>query len=51
MLFRIKEDEDVELDSKDTYKSLCKKLHQALKTETKKGDGYRSKECLSKKLK
>jgi hypothetical protein len=51
VLFRIKEDDDVELDGKDTYKILFKKLHQALKTETKKGDGYRSKDCLSRKLK
>ena len=51
MLCRIREDEDTELDDKDTIKILYKKLHHALKKETKKGDGYRSKVCLYKKLK
>ena len=50
MLFRIKEDENTELDDKDSIKILYKKLHQALKKETSKGDGYRAKECLFKKL-
>ena len=50
MLFRIKEEENVELADKDTIKVLYKKLHQALKKETNKGDGYRSKECLYRKL-
>ena len=51
MLYRIKEDDDVILDSRDSYKNLYKKLHQALKTKNKKRDDYISKKCLTRKLK